>query len=83
MDAADYIAIVVGGLTLCGGVFGWLWHRLDKLREVLEVKNEVITAHEKTIDTQDRQILLLEATANATNKVLSTLTVVAQGGGKT
>lgn len=79
MQPADYIAIVFGTITVVGGILGWILHKLDKVQTVLEVKNETIAAHEKTIEIQDRNIILLEATAKATNNLIGTLKVVVGG----
>lgn len=76
----DPVAIGALGVTVFGGIFGFMWHLLSQVKAVLEVKNAVIDSKDKTIETQDRQILLLEATGNAANQLLSTMKVVAQGG---
>lgn len=81
MAPADIITIVFGCLTIAGGIFGWMFHRLDKIRTVLGVKQEVIDTQQKTIDTMEKNNLLLEASARATNSVLSALNVVVKSGG--
>lgn len=80
MQPSDYIAIVFGTITILGGIIGYFLHKLDKLTALMEVKNQTIAAQDKTIDTQDRQILSLEATAKATNSLMGTLRFVVEGG---
>jgi hypothetical protein len=81
MGTADIIAAVFGSITVLGGVVGWFGHRLDKVNAILSTKQEVIDAQQQTISVQDRQILLLEAAAQATNALMRDWRgAVAQGG---
>jgi hypothetical protein len=75
---------LAGGLLTIFGMFlgGQIvpGSRLDKSDAVREAQRETIDAKDKTIGTLERQVLLLEATANATLSVLNTVKGIAQGG---
>lgn len=71
-------------ITFIGAHSSGVWVRsaeLDRVRAILEVKQEVIDANERTIKTLEDNNLLLKAAAQATNGVLQTLKVVVQEGG--